>query len=233
MTDTTAVVPAISASVEDRTVFLRRVAAWTIAGLFVTAITSLLSMAFVVPMVVRGGTLAILLVVYGSFFAGQTVGRRMVYGESKVAGFLLGMSAQGVALGFLLLFTLVAGNVSDGLKVITYALVLTLLASVAMLMYVSMERREFSLLKAGLSMLFIPMLCLMGLQLVFPIDGTWGLAISAIFVLVSVGAMLWKLNQILYVMPTTMTIEGGFEVSLGIVVLFWNVLSLLNRVRRR
>jgi hypothetical protein len=45
--------------------------------------------------------------------------------------------------------------------------------------------------------------------------------------------MLWKLNHVLRVMPTTMAIEGGYEISLGIIVLFWNILSLLNRIRRR
>jgi FtsH-binding integral membrane protein len=233
MTDTAIVIPAIAASVAERAAFLRRAAAWTVAGLVITAITSVISMLVVVPAVARGGTIALLVVVYGSFLVSQTVARRMVYGESKVAGFLLGMAAQGIALGFLLMATLLLGEVGEGLKAIAYALALTLLASLAMLIYASIRKREFSMLGAGLSMVFIPMLCLMGLQLVFPFNGPFGLVISLIFVAVSVGAMLWKLNRVLYLMPTTMAIEGGFEISLGIVVLFWNILSLLNRVRRR
>jgi FtsH-binding integral membrane protein len=233
MSDSTLIAPAIAAPVEERSAFLRRAALWTLGGLFITAIVSVISMVVVVPLVVRGGTLAMLVVVYGSFLLSQTVARRMVYGDSKAMGFILGTSAQGVALSFLLLFTLVATGVADGLKVIAYALALTLSATIALLLYASIEKREFSLLRAGLSMVFIPMLLLMVLQLVFPIGGTLGIFVTAIFVAVSVGAMLWKINHVLYFMPTTMAIEGGYEISLGIVVLFWNILSLLNRVRRR
>lgn len=34
-------------------------------------------------------------------------------------------------------------------------------------------------------------------------------------------------------MPTSMAAEAGYELTLGIVVLFWNILSLLLRMRRR
>jgi FtsH-binding integral membrane protein len=233
MTDHTVLVPAIAAPVEERTAFLRRAALWTMGGLAITSVAAIVSMALVVPVVARGGTWAIIGVVYGSFLLTQTVARRMVYGNAKVGGFVLGTAMQGVALSFLLVATLVIGGVAEGLKVIGYALALTLAASVAMLAYVSMAKREFSMLKAGLTMLFIPMLLLMVLQLVFPINGPLGIILSVIFVAVSVGAMLWKLNYLLYEMPASMPLEGGFEVSLGIVVLFWNILSLLNRVRRR
>src|SRR5262249_10976738 len=157
-------------SVEDRSAFLRRAAMWTLAGLVITAVTSVISMALVVPAVARGGSIAILVVIYGSFLLSQTVARRIVSGNAKVGGLVLGTAVQGVALGFLLLFTLAASGVADGLKVIGYALALTLAASLAMVLYVSIDRRDFSVLRAGLSMLFIPMLLLMVLQLVFPID---------------------------------------------------------------
>jgi FtsH-binding integral membrane protein len=233
MSDNTFAVPTIEAPAVERSAFLRRVAAWTLGGLAITTVVSLVSMAVIVPFVARGGTIAILGVVYGSFLLSQTVARKMVYGESKVAGFVLGASAQGISLGFILLFTLVASGVGEGLTIISYALGLTLSAVVGMLAYVSMEKREFSMLRAGLSMLFIPMLLLMGLQLVFPIDGTLGLLFAGLFVAVSVGAMLWKLNEIVHVMPTSMGLEAGYETSLGIVVLFWNILSLLSRAKRR
>jgi FtsH-binding integral membrane protein len=157
----------------------------------------------------------------------------MVYGESKVAGFVLGTSMQGLALGFLLTVTLAMGGVQDGLGVIGYALTMTMLATLAMLAYVSIEKHEFSLIRAGLSMLFIPMLVLMGLQLVFPIGGTLGIVVSAVFLVVSVAGMLWKLNFVVHEMPTSQGIEGGFEITLGVIVLFWNLLSLMNRLRRR
>jgi FtsH-binding integral membrane protein len=232
MSDQTFAIPRMSASIEERSAFLRRASLWTLGGLLITTVFSIVSMAIIVPFVVRGGTLAMLAVVYGSFLLSQTLARRMVYGDSKVAGFLLGTAAQGIALGFLLLFTIVASGIGDGLRVIGYALGLTVSAVVGMFAYVSMAKREFSVLRAALSMLFIPMLLLMVLQLAFPIGGTLGIVLAAVFVAVSVGAMLWQVNQLVHVMPTTMAVEGGYEISLGIVVLFWNILSLLSRLRR-
>ncbi len=233
MAEDVVLVPAYDAPVAERSVFLRRAAVWTLGGLSITAVFALLSMQFVVPYVFRGGTWAVLAVVYGCFLLGQTLARRMVYGDAKVGGFFLGTSTQGISLGFLLAITLAMGQVQDGLTVIGYALLMTLLASLAMLAYVSIEKREFSMIRAGLSMLFIPMLLLMGLQIVFPIGGTFGLVIAAVFVVVSVAAMLWKLNYVVHNMPVDMPLEAGFELTLGIVVLFWNLLSLMNRLRRR
>ena len=223
----------IGEAAEDRSAFLRRVASWTLGGLLLSSLVAIASMLFVVPFVLRGGTWAILGVVYGSFILTQTVARGMVYGDAKVAGFVLGTSMQGIALGFLLAITLMMGRIEDGLGVIGYALTMTVLAVLAMMVYVSMEKREFSLIRAGLTMLFIPMLVLMGLQLVFPMDGTLGLVIGGVFLLVSVAGMLWKLNVVAYQMPDTMAIEGGFEIALGVIVLFWNLLSFMNRFRRR
>lgn len=225
--------PALEAPAEARAAFLRRVALWTVGGLLLTAVVSLVSVFAIVPFVFQGGKWAVLAVVYGSFLATQTVARKMVYGEAKAAGFVLGTSLQGIALGFLLAVTLAIGQVSDGLATIGYALLMTVLASLAMLTYVSMEKHEFSLIRAGLSMLFVPMLVLMGLQLVFPIGGTFGIVIAAVFLVVSVAGLLWKLNYVLHEMPVTMPTEAGFELTLGIVVLFWNLLSLMNRLRRR
>ena len=225
--------PALEAPAEERSAFLRRVAAWTLGGLALTAFASVLSMLFVVPLVFKGGTWAILGVVYGSFILSQTVARKMVYGDNKVAGFVLGTSMQGLALGFLLVATLAMSGVRDGMGVIGYALTMTLLATMAMLAYVTIEKREFSLIRAGLSMMFIPMLALMGLQLVFPIGGVLGIVIAAVFLLVSVAGMLWKLNFVTHEMPTNMSVEGGYEITLGVIVLFWNLLSLMNRLRRR
>jgi len=227
-------VPVAAAAAEDRSAFLRRVAALTFGGLLLTAIVSVLSTIFVVPFVFRGGTWAVLGVVYGSFLLAQTVARNMVYGNAKVAGFLLGAMMQGIALGFLLLITIASSNqIQQGLQIILYCLAMVILSVAAMLMYVTIERHEFSLLRAGLSMAFLPMLGLMALQLVFPIGGTFGIVIAAVFLLVSVGAMLYRLNFVVHEMGTNMVMEGAYELTLGIVVFFWNLLSFVNRLRRR
>jgi FtsH-binding integral membrane protein len=225
--------PAYDAGASERSAFLRAVAWRTLGGLAVTALVSIASMIFIAPTVFGWGTWGVLGVVYGSFLLSQTLVRGIVYGPSKAAGFLIGTSLQGVALGFLLTITLALGKVDDGLTVIGYALAMTLLAALAMTVYVTIEKHEFSLLRAGLGMLFVPMLILMGLQLVFPIGGAMGMVIAVVFLAVSVGALLWKLNYVVHELPVTMPTEGAYELTLGIVVMFWNLLSLLNRGRRR
>ena len=224
--------PAISAPVELRTAFLRRVAAWTVGGLCITSLASIFSAIFLVPLVIQGGTIAILAVVYGSFIISQTVARKMVYGQSKAAGFVLGTSLQGLALGFILAFVAFgSGNVASGVLLIGQCVLLTVFSAMAMLMYVTMAPRDFSLLGTGLSMLFLPMLVLMGLSLVFPIGGTMGLIISGVFVLVSAGSLLYKLNFVIHRFDTSQAMEGGYELSLSLVVLLWNLLSLFSRRR--
>lgn len=227
-------VPAIDAPAGDRSAFLRRTAAWTLGGLTLTSLVAVVSTFTIAPLLLRLHWLAALAAIYGSFFFAQTFARKMVYAEAKVAGFVLGTAAQGVALGFLLFIALATtGTFAQGLEIVGYALVMTLLASLAMLVFVTMERRNFSLLRAGLAMLGIPMLLLMGLQVVFPIGGTLGIVISGVFVVVAAGSMLWKLNHVVHEMATTMAAEAGYELTLGVVVLFWNLLSLLLRLRRR
>lgn len=225
--------PAIEAPPELRTAFLSRVAAWTLGGLVITAFVSVLSMLFVVPAVMKVGTFGILGVIYGCMYLSQSVGRNMVYGESKLPGFVLGNAAQGVSFGFILMATLFgSGVVQDGLLLIAQCLGMVLLTGAAMFVYVSMARRDFSLLGAGLSMLFIPMLALMAIQLVWPIGGTAGLLLSGLFVAISAGSLLYRLNFVVHRMDASQTVEGGYELSLSIVVLLWNLLALFNRLRR-
>jgi FtsH-binding integral membrane protein len=193
-----------------------------------------LSTFFIAPALVRTHWILVLAVVYGCFIFAQTIARRMVYESAKPAGFLLGTAAQGIALGFLLFVALATtGTAAEGLSIVGYAFALTALSTLAMLAYVTIERRDFSLLRAGLAMMFIPMLLLMGLQLVFPIGGMAGVVIAGVFVAVAVGSMLYKLNVVVHEMSTNMAVEAGYELTLGIVVLFWNILTFLMRMRRR
>lgn len=229
-----AVTPAIDATPTDRSAFLRRTAGWTFGGLAITAIVAALSTFTIAPALLQLHWIAALVAIYGCFIFAQTGARGMVYGTTKLVGFALGTIAQGIALSFILFITIATtGTFAQGLEIIGYALAMTLISAAAMLMYVTIEKREFSLLRAGLGMLGIPMLLLMGLQIVFPIGGTLGLVIAAVFVAVSVGSLLYKLNFVVHNMSTNMAAEAGYEITLGVVVLFWNILNLLNRIRRR
>jgi FtsH-binding integral membrane protein len=217
----------------DRSEFLRQVAMRTLGGLFLTAIVSVFSTLYIAPPVFRTGVWAVLVVVYGSFYGAQYLGRKMVYGDNKAAGFVVGTTLQGIALGFLLLIAMVTTAPGEGVALIGYALLMVVLSVAAMLLYVTAERREFSMVRAGLTMLSIPMLILMGLQLVLPMNGTAGVLVSGLFLAVSVGALLYRLNTVIHDFPITASTEASFELTLSIVVFFWNLLAFFLRMKRR
>lgn len=226
-------ITAAESSVSERSTFLQQVALRTLGALCVTAVAAVLSMFLVAPAVFGMGTIAVLLCVYGGLFGAQFLGRKMVYGQAKVAGVVVGSSLQGLALGFLLLMAVATTAPGEGLQIIGYALLMMVLSVAAMLLYVSNEPRDFSMLRAGLAMAGIPMLVLMGLQFVIPAEGMLGLVVSGVFLLVSVGALLYRLNVVLREFPPYAATEAAFELSLGIVIFFWNLLSFLLRMRRR
>jgi len=156
-----------------------------------------------------------------------------VYGTNKAAGFVVGTTLQGIALGFLLLIAIVTTAPGEGLQLIGYSLTMVVLSVAAMLLYVTIEKREFSMIRAGLSMLGIPMLILMGLQLVIPMNGMAGVLVSGLFLAVSVGALLYRLNAVIHTYPIELATEASFELTLSIVVFFWNLLAFFLRFRRR
>jgi FtsH-binding integral membrane protein len=121
------------------------------------------------------------------------------------------------------------------LVLIGMALVLTVVAGLGITTYVLAEPREFSLLRAGLGAVFLPMLVLMAVTFAFPnaIGGTLGIVVAAIFVLISAAALLYQVNAVVHKFTTGMHVEGGYVIAIGVIVLFWNLLSLLMRMRRR
>ena len=164
-----------------RSLFLRQVALRTLGGLVITAIAALVSTFAIAPAVFQTNKWVVIAVVYGCVFGAQMLGRRMVYGDAKAAGIVVGAGLQGVALGFLLLVALATGSNGEGVSLIGYSLLMVVLSVAAMLLYVTAEKREFSMLRAGLTMMGIPLLIMMGLQVIFPFDGMAGVAISGVF----------------------------------------------------
>ena len=225
--------PVAAETAAIRSEFLRKVALGTLGGLAWTALVSYVSTLFIAPFVFAGGKWAVLGTVYGSFFGAQFLGRKLVYGNSKLAGFFVGTTLQGIALGFLLLIALVTTAPGEGIQLIGYSLLMVVLSSAAMLIYVTAEERDFSILRAALTMLAIPMLIVMGLQLVFPFDGGIGLFVSGLFLAVSVGALLYRLNAVVHEFPVQAVTEASFELTIAIVLFFWNLLSFIMRLRRR
>lgn len=137
----------------------------------------------------------------------------------------------------MLLVAVVASRQDFGnpLSLIGMALLLTVVAGVGITSYVLTERREFSLLRAGLGATFLPMLVLMGVTFDFPnaLGGTAGIVVCAIFVLISAAALLYRVNAVVHHLTPDTTVESGYLIAIGVIVQFWNILSLLLRMRRR
>jgi FtsH-binding integral membrane protein len=226
-----------TAGVEERRTYLRRVLGIALFGLVVAGGVGIASMLFIAThtSVLRGW--GPMLIILGCWAITNFVAQPMVFGERKWAGFMLGTMTQGVALGFLLLVAVLASRQDFGnpLTFIGMAIVLTVVAGVGITTYVLAEPRELSLLRAGLMATFLPMLLLMGVTFAFPnlLGGTGGIVVAAIFVLVSAGGLLYQLNLVVHRFRTNMQVEGGYVIAIGVIVLFWNILSLLLRMRRR
>jgi FtsH-binding integral membrane protein len=225
------------APAEERRAYLRKVLAISCLGLFIAGAVGIVSMITLAlnPVALRGW--GPMLIILGCWAVTNFVAQPMVFGARKWAGFVLGTATQGVALGFLLLVAVLVSRQDFGnpFILIGMAISLTLVAGIGIASYVMVERRDFSLLRAGLGAVFLPMLVLMAVSFAFPnaIGGTAGIVVSAIFVLVSAAALLYRVNAVVHEFSTEMTVEGGYLISIGVIVLFWNILSLLLRMRRR
>jgi hypothetical protein len=225
------------AAVEERRAYLRRVLGIATLGLVVAGVVGIASMLFIAThtTVLRGfGPMVIIL---GCWAITNFLAQPMVFGNSKWAGFFLGTAAQGVALGFLLLVAVVMSKQDFGnpLTLIGMAIALTVVAGIGITSYVLAEPHDFSLLRAGLAATFLPMLVLMAVGFGFPnlLGGTAGIIVAGFFVLISAAGLLYQLNLVVHKFTTHMHVEGGYIIAIGVVVLFWNILSLLLRMRRR
>ncbi len=240
MSVATGYAPAISGPSESRLAFLRKVGLLTFAALAAAAVIAVVSTVTVAPVVFGFGRLGIFVVVVGAFMVSQYVARKMVYGEAKIPGFILGIVGMGFCFGFLLLATVSYVPVGEtpeaariaGFGIIAKAMGITAASALGMLVYVWFNKSELSMVKAGLSVLGLPMLVLMVLQFAFPIGGIFGLIISVVFVVVSGFSLLYRLNTVVHEFEEDQHIEAAFEISMALLVLLWNIISLLNRLRR-
>lgn len=228
----------------SRIAYLRKVGGLTFLGLLTTAVVGLVS-AFAITLVPGlASPMVSLGVMMGAYLGAQFIGRSLVRSDSmatQLIGFGVGTVLEGVAFGYLLLAAAITGMEVFGnpFMLVGQALGLTGLVSVGMLAYVATGPKELSFVKAGLAMLFLPMMALMGLQVVAIMagwqlfGGVFGTIMSVVFVLVSTGGVLVQLNRVFHEMNTTQVIEGAFEITMGLLVLYWNILVLLMRLNRR
>lgn len=229
--------PLASAPVSARIEYLQRVAALTVGGLGLSALTGILSALVIAMVPALQGRFMSLAIILGSYGIAQYVAPRFVFSgtSSKWTGFVLGATFQGIAMGYLLLAAVVLSQTALGnpLLLVGQALGLTALTSLGMVAYLWTSPRELSMVRAGLSMMFLPMLLLMGISFVFPIGGPIGIAISALFVVISAAGLLYQTNQVLHQLRSDMHVEGAYLITMGVLVLFWNLLSLLMRLTSR
>jgi hypothetical protein len=218
---------------EQRVDYLKKVLILTVLGLGVSAITSLISALAVGMVPLLQGRLAMFVIIMGSFFAAQSGCSRLVFGGQRLLGFFLATVFQGIAMGYLLLMAVSVGTSMGNPFVLVFeAMGLVGLAAAGMTAYLWTGPREFSMLKAGLAALSLPMLVLMVVSFVFPIGGTMGILLTGAFVVVSAGGLLYQINTVLHRLRSGQTVEGAYLITMGVLVLYWNVLTLLMRLRR-
>jgi FtsH-binding integral membrane protein len=219
--------------------FLRTVGAWTAGGIL---------WAFVVG----GGTAWVLAAnpfllnqmfmlgaIFGAMAISNFAARPLVNGDNPALGFMIGTAAQGVAMGYLLFFAVVVGADVYGdeglgpLTLVAQAGGLTALTAMCMGAWLATGPKDLSMIQGALAVLGVPMLVLMVISFVFPIGGVAGMAISALFIAVSGAGLLYNLNQVMHVARSGQEISAAYEITMGMLVLFWNILVLLMRLSRR
>lgn len=231
-------VPVSEAPVDARSAFLRKVGVMTFGGLLVAGIASLVSMSAVLLVPPLQNTWVMLGVMLGGIFGSRYVGDSLVYSQdatTRAAGFVLGTGLQGVAMGYLILaaVTFSMELYANPLIFIGQALGLVGLTVTGMIAYLLTGPKNLSMIGGALAALSLPMLVLMVASFVFPIGGVAGILISLLFVGMSAGGLLYNLNQVMHRMSTDMVVPAAYHVTLGMLILFWNVLSLLMRLNRR
>ncbi len=231
-------VPAIAAREDERASFLRHVGLWTAGGLLTAGATSLVSTAAVLFVPILQQQWVALAVMLGSIFAARGIGGSLVYSDSatsRVAGFFAGNALQGVAMGYLMLSAILlsAELYANPMVLLLQALGLVGLTVTGMVAYLLTGPKNLSLVGGALSAMALPMLGLMVITAIWPVNGVFGVVLSAVFVAISAGGLLYNLNEVLHRMSTNMVVPAAYHVSIGILVLFWNVLSLLMRLQRR
>lgn len=230
--------PVILEAETTRAAFLRRVGALTFFGLVLACISGVISAGVVFLIPALASQVMSMVVIFGAWGIVHFVARPMAYSGSvatRGTGFLLGSVFQGIAMGYLLLGAALSSLDLFGnpFIIIGQALGLTGATAAGMLLYLMTGPKQLSLVKAIMPMLGLPMIVLMVISFIFPISGPMGMALSGLFVVFSACGLLYQLNKVVHNMPADMPIQASFEVMIGLLVLFWNILVLLMRLQRR
>lgn len=230
--------PVVKATPSARADYFRKVGMLTFAGLGTAAVTSVFASAVILSVPILTSRFVMLAVVFGCFFMANSVMHGLVYSAAlptKLLGFFGAAIFEGVAMGYLLLAAAAAGQETFGnpLVFLVEAAALVGLTALGMLIYLWSGPQKLDMIKSGMAIAALPMLGLMAVTWVFPIGGFFGLLASVAFVLMSVGGLLYNLNEVIHKLPTSMSIEGSYSVTMGLLVLFWNLVTLIMKLQRR
>lgn len=237
-------VPVALAPEAERTAFLRKVAFKTAGALAIVGVAATGSSIGLLGLLLSDISLpwfVQIAIMLGGLYGAQFVGYRMIASSAattRAAGVAIGSAMLGVALSFVLVMAALVGAAaySDPLAALLLpfqALALVALTVAGMVAYLLAAPRNLSMLTAAMSVLTLPMLGLMALVIVFPIGGIAGILISLVFVGVSAGGLLVSLNRVIRELSADQSTRAAFELTVGIVVLFWNILALLSRITSR
>ncbi|MEZ4237295.1 MAG: Bax inhibitor-1 family protein [Myxococcota bacterium] len=228
----------LDAPVSERVAYLRKLGVLTFASLGITATAAVLAMGAVLSIDALRSNIVSLIVMLGGIYGAQGISHTVMRSGSqgaRVAGFVAASALQGVAISYLLLTAVMLSMnlYASPFVFLGQAGALVALTVLGMVLYLLSGPKQLSMVGSMLSMLTLPMLGLMAITWIFPVGGIFGVLISAGFVVVSAGGLLYSLNTVMHHFRTDMVLAGALHVSIGIVVLFWNLLVLLMRLQRR
>ena len=231
-------VPVADSAVDARVAFLRNVGGMTLMGLVFASVMSVASMVAVVAIPALQGRWAAIGIMLGAMFGARFIGDGMVNSPDRttqLGGFAVGTGLQGIAMGYLMLAatSLSYELYSNAFLIIGQGLGLVGLTVVGMVAYLLSGPKNLSMIGGAMAALSLPMLALMVVSFVLPINGPFGILLSLLFVGLSAGGLLFNLNQVMHRMSTDMVVPAAYHVTLGMLVLFWNVMTLLMRLQRR
>jgi FtsH-binding integral membrane protein len=226
------------APASERLEFLKGVFGYTVAGLAIAAVSGVISANVLAPALLSG-RMVYFVVVLGAMFGAQYFGHKLASGPTPQLGLLVGSGLMGLAMGPMLLMAYamgLQGPTGSGLSLIGQAMGLTILTAGGMVGYVWTEKRDFSMLRAGLSALMLPLIVLMVVSFFVPAlsgGGTLSLMLSGGFILVSAGAMLYELNTIIHTIDTEHKVLAAVMLTMSVLILFWNILIFLMKLQSR
>ncbi len=228
--------PLERSSGETRVAFLKKVYALSFLGLIASAVSAMAMVRIIPSVPALQGRWAMLIVILGCWGVANFVCPGLAAKRStEKLGFFLGSVFMGLAMGYLLLAAMIvsAAQFENPFALINIAVLLTAATAGGLTLYVWTSPSDFKWAGAIMSALFLPMLVLMGITWVFPVNGAMGIAISSVFIVISVIGLLYQTRVVMKEMDSTMVYPGALMITLGILVLFWNILALLMRLTSR